>query len=69
MVIPASVEEIGLNAFCKKVTYQDFNMLTKIINKTGRSFDWKSITGSNYEANFVTGTIRHQYGNINVVDN
>ena len=69
VVIPASIEEIGSNAFYKIVTYTEYNMLTKIINKTGRSFDWKSITGSNYEANFVTGTIRHQYGNINVVDN
>ena len=69
VVIPASVEEIGSNAFLKKIVHTEYNMLTKIINKTGRSFDWKKITGSNYEANFVTGTIRHQYGNINVVNN
>jgi hypothetical protein len=41
--------------------------MTSIINKTGRSFDWSSITAST-TANqvFETGTITHSYGNITV---
>ena len=68
ITIPTSVVEIGEMAFTKDVSYGKFNMLTEIVNKTGRSFDWKSITGSVYDATFVTGTIRHQYGNIKVVN-
>ena len=40
--------------------------LNKIINKTGRSFDWKSITGGPSAATFVTGTVENWYGNIEV---
>ena len=57
-----NVTEIQTNAFQKGYGYQ----LKKIINKTGRSFDWKSITGGNAVATFVTGTIPHLYGDIKV---
>ena len=66
MTIPSTVTTIGNSAFRKTSSNEN---LVKIINKTGKSFDWRSITAGNYEANFVTGTIRHQYGNINVVNN
>ena len=41
--------------------------MTSIINKTGRSFDWSSITASS-TANqvFEIGTISHNYGAIEV---
>lgn len=66
VTIPSTVTTIERLAFSKSSSNKN---LVKIINKTGRSFDWKSITESNYDANFVTGIIRHQYGNINVVGN
>ncbi len=66
VTIPSTVTTIGNSAFRKTSSNEN---LVKIINKTGKSFDWRSITAGNYEANFVTGTIRHQYGNITVVDN
>ena len=43
-------------------------MYSKITNKTGRSFYWTSITGGIGTNTFVTGTIIHQAGNIEVVD-
>lgn len=64
IVIPQSVTTIESNALLKG---SSAITLTKIINKTGRSFDWKAITGSVYDASFVAGTIKHQYGNITVV--
>ena len=67
VTIPANVTIIGVNAFKKERSWADFNMLTTIVNKTGKSFDWKSITGGNYTATFETGTIRHQISNIQVV--
>ena len=66
VTIPSTVTTIGNSAFRKTSSNEN---LVKIINKTGKGFDWRSITAGNYEANFVTGTIRHQYGNITVVDN
>ncbi len=66
VTIPSTVTTIGNSAFRKTSSNEN---LVKIINKTGKSFDWRSITAGNYEANFVTGTIRHQYGNITVVNN
>lgn len=65
VVIPKNVEAIGNNAFRKDNTY---NKLETIVNKTGIAFDWQLITGSNYlDQTFVTGTIRHNSGDINVI--
>ena len=66
VTIPSTVTSIGSSAFRKTSSNES---LVKIINKTGKSFDWRSITAGNYEANFTIGTIRHQYGNIIVVNN
>ena len=64
VVIPNSVTSIGSGAFRK---YDSSNPnLTKIINKTGKSFDWGSIV-NNSSAYFVTGTVVNSYGNVEVV--
>ena len=68
VLIPSSVTSIGSNAFRKEIVYTNYNSeLTKIVNKTGRSFDWKSITGGPTNATFVTGTVENWFGNIEVV--
>ena len=67
ITIPSTVTYIGANAFHKVKTWTCMNCkMTKIINKTGRAFDWKSITNGPEDANFVTGTVRNWYGNIEV---
>ena len=68
IVIPSTVTSIGANAFSKEVNWNNFNLsLTKIVNKTGRKFDWKAITGGPTEATFEYGTVENWYGNIEVV--
>jgi len=66
LTIGTSVETIGDNAFIKS-NYSN-SKLTKIINKTGKSFDWRSITHGSSAATFVTGTIPHSDGDIIVTD-
>ena len=65
VTIPSSVTSIGSGAF-RKVDSSNPN-LTKIINKTGKSFDWGSIVNDSYGYNFVTGTVVNSYGNVEVV--
>lgn len=66
--IPQTVTSIGTNAFRKEISWENFNyQMTKIINKTGRSFDWRAITNDPSPATFETGTIENWYGNIEVV--
>ena len=63
-----SVTSIGTDAFRKEIIYDNYNSsLTKIVNKTGRKFDWKSITGGPSEANFDYGNVENWYGDIEVV--
>ena len=38
--------------------------LTKIINKTGRSFNWKNIVGGTSEATFETGVVKTSHGDV-----
>ena len=64
ITIPAGVTTIGGAALNKDSTYN--KNLTKIINKTGKSFNWASITGGYTADPFVTGTIKHSAGNITV---
>ena len=65
VTIPNSVTSIGNSAFRK---YDSSNPnLTKIINKTGKSFDWGSIVNGSYGYNFVTGTVVNSNGNVEVV--
>ena len=67
VTIPNSVTSIGGGAFYK---YNTSNLnLTKIINKTGKSFDWGDIVNSSSGYNFVTGTVVNSYGNVEVVNN
>ena len=67
ITIPDSVTSIGNGAFYK---YNTSNLnLTKIINKTGKSFDWGDIVNSSSGYNFVTGTVVNSYGNVEVVNN
>lgn len=68
VTIPSTVTSIGSNAFYKAKTWTSFNYyMTKIVNKTNRAFDWRSITGGPSAANFVTGTVENWYGDIEVV--
>ena len=65
ITIPSTVEIIEKEGINKR--NRGNQSLTTIVNKTGRSFDWSSITGSlTPNQNFETGTISHNYGNINV---
>ena len=67
VTIPSTVTEIGAGAFEKEISWTAHNSeLTKIINKTGKSFDWRSITKGPTAANFVTGTVRNWYGDIEI---
>ena len=67
VVIPSTVTTIGTNAFQKQITWTSMNgELTEIVNKTGKSFDWKTITGGPEPATFETGTVKNWYGNIEV---
>ena len=65
VTIPNSVTSIGSRAF-RKVGSSNPN-LTKIINKTGKSFDWGSIVNDSYGYNFITGTVVNSNGNVEVV--
>ena len=66
IVIPESVTYIANGAFGKgNINNVNFN---KIINKTGRKFNWYAITSYSHKnpGTFETGTISHQSGNIEV---
>ena len=65
VTIPNSVTSIGICAFLKK-SFSNPN-LTKIINKTGKSFDWGDIVNWSSGYNFVTGTVVNDNGNVEVV--
>ena len=58
VMIPSSVESIGASAF--GYNYK----LTTIVNKTGRSFDWKNILGGTSEATFETGVVKTSHGDV-----
>ena len=65
MTIPSSVTSIGSSAFLKKDSSNP--NLTKIINKTGKSFDWGYIVNNSSGYDFVTGTVVNSNGNVEVV--
>ena len=65
VTIPNSVKNIGDYAFGKSNSSNP--NLTKIINKTGKSFDWGYIVNGSSGYNFVTGTIVNDNGNVEVV--
>ena len=68
IIIPSSVNDIYTNALYKD-SYSNPN-LTKIINKTEKVFDWGNIINhsgvSTNTYNFVTGTVKASFGNVEV---
>lgn len=67
VTIPSTVTSIGNGAFYKAITWTSMNGdLNKIINKTGRVFNWQAITAGPSAATFKTGTVENWYGNIEV---
>ena len=66
VTIPKNVTTINNFAFLKSDTSNP--NLTKIINKTGREFDWNGIIkGADYSSeSFVTGTVETEYGNVQI---
>ncbi len=69
VVIPSTVTYIGTKAFEKQITWTGMNAgLNKIVNKTGKAFNWKTITGGPEEATFETGTVKNWYGDIEVTN-
>lgn len=66
ITIPSKVTTIGNSAIYKSSSSNP--NLTKIINKTGRSFDWNAIIkGADYSSeSFVTGTVETEYGNVQI---
>lgn len=62
--IPNAVEKIGESSFLKDA--HSNSTLIVIKNTTSKPFDWNLITGSSYKASFVTGTIKHQFGDVTV---
>lgn len=68
IIIPETVTKIEGGALFNKTNNANPD-LTKIINKTGKEFDWYALTGSNKTnpGKFVTGVVQHQSGNIEVV--
>ena len=62
--IPSTVTNIGTDVLRLSPTNDHFQ---KIINKTGRAFDWGLITGTTSTGAFVTGVVHHPNGDIQVV--
>ena len=65
IIIPEGVEVIENSAFRKGNWYN--TSLTKIVNQTGKSFNWGNILYNTPGFEFVTGTIISSYGNVEVV--
>jgi hypothetical protein len=65
ITIPSTVEEINEKAFNK--TSSSNPGLTSIVNKTGKSFNWGSITNAtNKNQTFIEGDVVHTVGTIYV---
>ena len=65
VIIPSSVTSIGRGAFFKSGSSNQ--NLSKIINKTGKSFEWGDIISYDSRYGFITGTVPNSYGNVEVV--
>ena len=65
VTIPSSVTSIGRGAFFKSGSSNQ--NLSKIINKTGKSFEWGDIISYDSRYGFITGTVPNSYGNVEVV--
>ena len=58
ITIPAGVNTIS------GISFSNNQSLTKIINQTGKSFNWKDIVGGTTAATFETGTVKTSHGDI-----
>ena len=67
VTIPNRVTYIGTYAFRKNNSSNP--NLTKIINKTGKSIDWGFVVNGISGYTFITGTVKNDYGNVEVVNN
>ena len=67
VTILRSFKSYGQNAFVKDESSNP--NLTKIVNKTGKSFDWGFIVNGISGYIFITGTVKNDYGNVEVVNN
>lgn len=76
VTIPSKVATIAGYAFDK---YNNYNPLTKVINKTGKSFNWHNIINRRYYSDetqssdyynkdytFETGTVKNPRGNVTI---
>jgi len=61
------VTTIESKALTKDFTWN--TKLTKIINKTGRSFNWGAIINGTSGYNFITGTVYNNNGNVEILEN
>lgn len=64
LIIPSTVNIIEANALFKSSISN--SKLTKIINKTGKSFNWQSVMGGLNSANFETGVVKTNHGDITI---
>ena len=64
VTIPSSVTSIGYGAFYKR-SYSNPN-LTKIVNKTGNSFNWGNIINNTSGYEFIAGTVVNDVGNVEI---
>ena len=62
ITIPSEVNKIN------GVAFSNNQKLTKIINQTGKSFNWKDIVGGTTAATFETGTVKTSHGDIIVTN-
>ena len=58
ITIPSTVKSIG------SIALSGNKNLKKVINKTGKSFNWKNIFNISEEATFETGTVKTKYGDV-----
>lgn len=69
--IPSTVETIENMAFYKYKNPNIFNSdsninLNKVINKTGKQFDWSNIVNGHTSDPFATGTLTNSLGNVQI---
>ena len=58
VIIPSNVTYFG------KIAFSNNPGLVKIVNKTGKSFNWMNIVGGSSEATFEIGTIKTSHGDV-----
>lgn len=66
--LPSSITTLEVQALFKS-NFSNPN-LTKVINRTGKAFDWTNVLDTIYNTPqvFVTGTARTTYGNVTITD-